>query len=66
MEKLLNIRNAELITVVMTVSLEGEGIADNPYREVTCYWSQDGELLAKRDPEIESIISEHGKKKDKK
>lgn len=44
------VRCAEAIQVIRTVALRGEGVASDPLREVTQYWSLDGELLAESDP----------------
>lgn len=44
------VRSAEAIQVIRTVALRGEGVESDPAREVTQYWSLDGELLAESDP----------------
>ncbi len=42
-------RRAELIEVIKTVSVRGNGV-DTVFREVIQYWSKDGKLLAENDP----------------
>lgn len=42
-------REAEVIKVIHTVALCGEGVEGDPIREVVQYWSLDGELLAEQD-----------------
>lgn len=45
-----NLREASTVTVVRVVTYEGAGIPEDPGRLVTSYYSLDGELLAKHDP----------------
>jgi hypothetical protein len=42
-------RSAEVIQVIRTVATRGDG-KDTVFREVTSYWSLNGELLAELDP----------------
>jgi hypothetical protein len=42
-------KTAKLIEVIETVSLRGNGSKSEPIREVTQYWSKDGQLLAEKD-----------------
>jgi hypothetical protein len=42
--------SGRLIQVVEVVSLRGAGKEGSPYRNVTQYFSPDGELLAEKDP----------------
>jgi hypothetical protein len=44
-----NIRSAEVIQVIKTVSIRGKGTKEDPVREIITYWSLDGEWLAERD-----------------
>jgi hypothetical protein len=47
-------KSAQVIEVVVTVSLRGTGSENDPFREVTQYWSPlGGEPLATVDPEVE-------------
>lgn len=41
---------SELIEVVKTTVIEGEGVAGDPFREVIYYSDLDGDELAKHDP----------------
>lgn len=41
--------SAQLIKVIKTESLMGEGTEDDPCRTVIQYWSTEGELLAEKD-----------------
>ena len=43
-------REAVVIEVIRTVTLAGRGIAGDPAREITTYWSLTGKLLAVADP----------------
>lgn len=43
------VRAAEVIQVVRTVALRGHGTPDDLVREVTQYWSLEGQLLAESD-----------------
>lgn len=42
-------RSAKLVTAIEIVTQTGRGIADDPVRTVTQYWSLKGRLLAERD-----------------
>lgn len=42
-------RSAEMIEVIKVVSTRGNG-NDEPFREITQYWTKDGKLLAEDDP----------------
>lgn len=42
---------AKVIQVIETVSKIGTGTVDDPNRFVRQYWSLDGKLLARNDPE---------------
>lgn len=44
-------RSARIEQVIVTVAVFGEGVPDDPIREVTQYWSLDGMLLATVDPD---------------
>ena len=52
--------SAQVIQVIKTESLRGEGTEKEPCRIVKQYWSFDGELLAENDP---SMKSDHGPRK---
>jgi hypothetical protein len=41
--------SAKVIEVIETKSIRGDGTEDDLCREVTQYWSLDGELLAERE-----------------
>ena len=41
--------NAEVIQVIKTISIIGEGIEKDPVRYIYQYWDFDGNLLAKHD-----------------
>lgn len=43
-------RSAKIVEVIVTVSLEGEGVEGDPCREITRYWTKDGNLIAEKDP----------------
>lgn len=42
--------SCKLIEVIQAYVTRGSGVADNPYRTVTQFWSKEGELLAENDP----------------
>lgn len=42
--------SAEVIQVIKTEALRGEGVQEDMCRIVKQYWSLDGELLAENDP----------------
>jgi hypothetical protein len=44
------IRQVEVVEVLKTVSVYGRGVAGDPVREITQYWTLDGELLLTIDP----------------
>lgn len=44
-----NLRGAKRVTVTMVEVLEGEGTPQNPFRIVTTYFDDDGNLLASSD-----------------
>lgn len=48
-QQLFRMRSAHVRTVVEVVVCEGDGTARNVFREVTYFYGDDGELLAKRD-----------------
>lgn len=48
-------RSAEVIEVIKVVSTRGDGDR-TIFREVTSYWTKDGELLAEVDPIPEGAI----------
>lgn len=39
----------EIVEVIHTQALRGQGTEENPIRHVDQYWSKDGELLAEND-----------------
>lgn len=45
--KIENFRKSQVIEVIETVVLEGEGTEAYPYQEITYYSRPDGQLLAK-------------------
>lgn len=47
--------SARVITVIETTALEGRGTEDDPEREITEYWSLQGEKLAINDPYFGSM-----------
>lgn len=49
-ENTSNLQQAKVIQVIKTVVLKGAGIESDPYRDVTMYWSLNGDLLAICDP----------------
>lgn len=43
--------SAKLMTVIVTdMEPRGKGVEGDPFRRITQYWSQDGELLVEKDP----------------
>lgn len=42
-----NVNEAQVIEVVEVKSIVGEGIKNDPVREIREYWSKDGTLLAR-------------------
>lgn len=46
-------REVDVVQVIRVVAARGRGVAGDPIREVTQYWSDDGELLAEHDPNAE-------------
>lgn len=53
----MRIEGCKVISVIQTVSLEGAGIEDSPFRAITRYWDFDGKLLAISDPKINTIAN---------
>lgn len=49
--------SARVISVIETKAVRGRGTSDDPVREVTEYWSLDGEKLAERDDYLRSMLS---------
>ena len=49
--------SARVISVIETKAARGRGTSDDPVREVTEYWSLDGEKLAERDDYLRSMPS---------
>ena len=43
------VQKAEVIEVIHTVCVIGEGVKENPTRYLHQYWGKDGELLAEKD-----------------
>lgn len=43
-------RSARIIEVIETVANRGAGVEGDPVRDVTQYWTKDGDFLAERDP----------------
>jgi hypothetical protein len=43
-------RSVERISVIRVIAARGYGTDEDMVREVIQYWSDDGELLAERDP----------------
>ena len=53
-------KNVELIQVSRTrLELRGNG-DDDPFRQITQYWSVEGELLAERDPSHPTLLGRTG------
>ncbi len=52
---------AKAIQVIVTQALAGAGVDGDPIRNVTQYWSMEGELLAERDPVGAATIQESPK-----
>lgn len=50
--------SVELIPVIRTESLRGEGTEKDPCRTVIQYWSLDGKLLAEKDPLDGTLITD--------
>ena len=50
--------SAQQITVIVTESTRGRGIENDPYRNVTQYWSPEGKKLAERDPVYELAVTD--------
>ena len=42
-------KKAELVEVIRTESVEGNGTEKEPVRTVTRYWEKDGRLIGERD-----------------
>lgn len=42
--------SAEVIPVIRTRAMRGAGTPEDPFREVTQYWSLQGEFLCEADP----------------
>lgn len=53
-------KTAKLIEVIETVYLRGNGTKSEPIREVTQYWSKDGQLLAEKDTITSECFDEYG------
>ena len=51
----MKIEGCKVISVIQTISLEGAGIEDSPFRAITRYWDFDGRLLAISDPKTNTI-----------
>lgn len=49
-----NVRSVRVREVIEVVALEGHGIGGDPVREVTYYYTPDGEVLARNDPHFSS------------
>lgn len=43
------IRQCEVVQVIKTIHARGKGVEDDPVREVTTFWTLEGERLALRD-----------------
>lgn len=48
---------AQLIQVVATAAIVGEGRDGDPIRRVTAYWSPEGDLLAIADPILDPRLT---------
>ena len=49
MQRLNGPNSVEIISVIEVKAKRGLGIEEDPVREITQYWDQDGNLLAERD-----------------
>lgn len=54
-ERLSNVDEARVIEVVEVKSIVGEGIDGSPIRQITEYFSKEGELLARRDTHLDTL-----------
>jgi len=52
------VRSAQVMSVIVVRSVTGKGIQEDPAREITQYFSLDGELLATVDTWMDTM---HGK-----
>ena len=50
--------SAQVIQVIVTTSLRGEGTDEDLCRMVTQYWDFDGNLLAEQDPCITESVTQ--------
>lgn len=48
--RLSNIDEAQIIEVIEVKSIVGDGTSEDPYRQITEYFSKEGDLLARREP----------------
>lgn len=48
--RLTGVNSAKMIEVIEVKSLAGDGTNESPFYEVTEYYSEDGELLARHNP----------------
>ena len=53
--------SARVISVIETKAARGSGATGDPTREVTEYWSLEGEKLAENDPYLRSMPSASSK-----
>ena len=49
MQRLNGLNSVKIISVIEVKAKRGLGIEEDPVREITQYWDQDGNLLAERD-----------------
>lgn len=56
--------SAKLLMVIETKGLRGKGVEGGPVREVTQYWSLEGQLLAESDPVRSSVPRREEKAKE--
>jgi hypothetical protein len=45
-----HLKGSQVVEVIQSITLEGEGVAGDPCRDVLWYHSKDGQLLAVTDP----------------
>lgn len=50
------IHEAELVEVIRIVETIGTGTEGNAVRRVTSYWTADGKLIAREDPDLSGVV----------
>ncbi len=51
----MKIEGCRIVSVIQTMSLEGDGVKGDSYRQIKRYWDLDGELLAVSDPQVNAV-----------